>query len=93
MTGDSTIASEIHRLLLIDDDTSYVRMLTKCLASEGFAVQSASTGRAGLALAEARAPELILLDINLPDTDGIKLHEVLRHNPETSGIPVIMITG
>lgn len=87
------MTSQIHTILIIDDDPVYASMLSKGLVRAGFSVLSAATGRAGLALAEARRPQLILLDINLPDTDGIKLYEVLRQNPRTSGIPVIMITG
>jgi len=68
-------------------------MLAKGLGREGFSLLSASYGRAGLALAESRPVSLILLDIKLPDIDGIKLHETLRQNPKTSAIPVIMITG
>lgn len=85
--------SEAPAILLIDDDLDYAAVLAKGLVRAGFSVLTAHTGRAGLALAEARRPNLILLDIKLPDTDGIKLHEVLRHNPKTSAIPVIMITG
>lgn len=87
------MTTETHRILLIDDNTEYSSMLLKRLGREGFATLSASTGSAGLILAESRQPSLILLDIKLPDTDGIHIHIALRHNPKTSAIPIIMVTG
>jgi len=87
------MTTKTHRILLIEDDPNYFPMLLKLLGREGFAILSASTGRAGLILAEVRRPDLILLDIKLPDTDGIKLLAALRRNPRTSAIPIILITG
>ncbi|MDO8805908.1 MAG: response regulator transcription factor [Elusimicrobiota bacterium] len=87
------MTTETHRILLIEDDTEYSDMLLERLGREGFATLSASTGSAGLILAESRQPSLILLDMKLPDTDGIHIHNALRHNPKTSVIPIIMITG
>ena len=85
--------SETHRILVVEDDPSYAPMLLKWLGRQGLEVLHAVTGRAGLALAESRRPDLILLDIHLPDIDGIKLHKALRHNPKTCDIPIILLTG
>ena len=87
------MTSKQHRILLIEDDPSYSAMLSKRFAREGFEALSAATGRAGLVLAESRQPHLILLDIKLPDTDGIRLYNTLRQSPKTAATPIIIITG
>lgn len=78
----------------IDDDhgcqLSVARFLTLV---GGHRVETAYTGRAGLERAAELLPDIILLDLMLPDIDGMEVLAGLRENPATSSIPVIMITG
>jgi CheY-like chemotaxis protein len=81
------------RLVLAIDDQEAVRdLVTRTLAPLDFAVQSARTGEAGAALARQTSPDLILLDINLPDGSGWRVLEGLKADPETSDIPVIVVS-
>jgi two-component system, OmpR family, KDP operon response regulator KdpE len=78
------------RILIVDDDPQLRETVAMMLAAEHYAVQAASAGREGLALAEESAPDLIILDINLPDMPGF---EVVRELRRFSTIPVLMLTG
>ncbi|MBA7662836.1 Transcriptional regulatory protein KdpE [subsurface metagenome] len=78
------------RLLFIDDDPQAQKTLKMVLA-ENYSVIPAYTAREGLAQLEERAPDAVLLDINLPDVDGIKLLEDIVALPDAP--PVIMLTA
>lgn len=80
-------------VLVVDDDDGDSLMVCRMLRKCGFEAMQAASGRAGLAQAETHRPDLILLDIGLPDLDGIKVHQALRQNPRTRSIPVILLTG
>ena len=78
-------------ILIVDDEASLVGSLTFALRAEGYAVESAGTGAAGLEAAERFRPGLVLLDVRLPDGSGIDVLEKLRAaQPET---PVVMISA
>lgn len=81
------------KILIIDDDPGYGRMLVRTLQVRGFETVQAATGAQGLAGAKSGRPDLILLDIHLPDTDGIQLYRSLRQEHETRGVPIILMTG
>jgi two-component system KDP operon response regulator KdpE len=76
--------------LLIEDEPPMRRFLRASLASHGFQLIEAASAREGLALATAQSPELILLDLGLPDGDGIELTKRLR---ELTGVPIIVISA
>jgi two-component system KDP operon response regulator KdpE len=76
-------------VLVIDDEPQIQRLLTIALEAEGYAVASAGTGRAGLALAAQRARDLIILDLGLPDTSGLL---VLRQLREWTQTPILVLT-
>ena len=78
------------RILLIEDESSIAEPLAMALADEGFAPETATTAEEGLEAFRARRPELVLLDVMLPDGDG---KDVLRQIRETSRTPVIMLTA
>ncbi len=80
------------RILVIDDDTSLIKLVEGLLA-DSFEVLSAATAEEGLRRANIERPDLILLDLWLPDVDGIEVAERLRRSAITSLIPVIMLTG
>jgi two-component system response regulator CpxR len=77
-------------LLLIDDDAELAALVTEFLAREGFRVETAANGRAGLARACSGEHAAVLLDIMLPDLDG---YDVLKALRRTAEVPVIMLTA
>ncbi|MCF7855473.1 MAG: response regulator [Candidatus Pacebacteria bacterium] len=81
------------RLLLIDDDSEFVEMLSMRLEARGYDVAGASDGRSGLTEANAKKPDLILLDISMPDEDGFWALEELKKNTATRHVPVVMLTA
>jgi len=80
-------------LLLVDDDLSALQTMEAFLVREGYEVRCARDGHTALMFAREDPPELILLDIRLPDMDGFEVCRHLKENQETSDIPVIFISG
>jgi len=80
-------------ILYIEDDPTNTRLVQKQLQHSGYTVYNAHTGRDGVALAESLVPNLILLDINLPDMDGFTVARYLRARPKVAGIPLIAVTA
>ncbi len=81
------------KILFVDDDTSLVSMMNKIFRRKDYDFYSAGTGQEALRIASAITPEIIVLDIALPDTTGFKVCAQLKKNKDTAKIPVIMITG
>ena len=77
------------RILVVDDEAAIRRLLATVLGSSGFVVHLAENGRLGLAAAAAVRPDLILLDLGLPDLDGV---EVIRRLREWSPTPIIVLS-
>jgi two-component system response regulator RegX3 len=78
------------RILLVEDERSIAEPFAEALAREGFEPILAETGAAALALARSEAPDLILLDLMLPDRDG---RDVCRELRRESAVPIIMVTA
>jgi DNA-binding response OmpR family regulator len=83
----------LNRVLVVDDDRHIVDWLKEALTSNGFTVRGAYNGHEALALAREDSPDLILLDLKMPDMDGYEVIRGLRRQQATQGIPVIAITG
>jgi adenylate cyclase len=81
------------RILVVDDVRENVRLLEALLTSRGYEVLSAVDGREALALVETEHPDLILLDVVMPEMDGYAVCRALRDNDETAVLPVIMVTS
>lgn len=81
---------EGYRILVIDDDAELCELLAEYLAQEGFAVESANDGSAGLARALSGSHALVVLDVMLPGMSGF---EVLRRIREGADVPVLMLTA
>ena len=77
------------RVLVIDDEAQIRRFLDIGLRAEGYQVLLASTGEEGLGLAATQSPDLVVLDIGLPDMEG---HDVLRELRRWSAVPVLMLS-
>ncbi|MGD0516387.1 MAG: response regulator [Thermoguttaceae bacterium] len=86
-------ASRRPSILIIDDDEVLSDVLSRRLQQQGFDALTADSGQFGLARARADQPSLILLDLRLPDADGITICEQLADDLETCAIPVIILTG
>jgi DNA-binding response OmpR family regulator len=80
-------------VLVVDDNEDSLRIVESILRSAGFEVCLARDGKQGIEIAEASAPELIILDIMMPVMDGVEALQRLRDSPRTSRIPVILLTA
>ena len=80
-------------ILVIDDDEATSCFLAKNLNQQGFKTATANSGKKGLTMARSQHPNLIILDVSLPDMDGFAFCESLGGLPETCSIPVIMLSG
>src|SRR5439155_5625153 len=80
-----------HQVLVVDDEPSIVDAVATTLRYEGFDVREASTGRAALAAAQESTPDLIVLDVMLPDLDGIEVTRRLR--ADGIRVPVLFLTA
>ena len=80
-------------ILVVEDDTSIQDLLQEVLVEEGYQVLRAADSAQGLHLAVADRPDVILLDIGLPPSSGPEMLVRLRHDPVTSQIPVVALTG
>jgi diguanylate cyclase (GGDEF)-like protein len=80
-------------ILVVEDDRAIANMLQATLQLEGYEASIARTGQEGLDAALRDMPELILLDLILPDTDGMEVLRKLRTNPKSEHIPVIILSG
>jgi two-component system KDP operon response regulator KdpE len=82
--------THVPRILLVDDETSIQVTLAQALKSRGFDVEVAKTGKEALRLAAERPPDLVILDLGLPDIEGT---EVCRRIRETSPVPIIILSA
>jgi CheY-like chemotaxis protein len=78
---------------VIDDDERSRRLATDVLVAQGFEVHSAETGATARANLAAHEADLVLLDIQLPDTDGFELIAWIREQPALAGLPVVALTA
>ena len=81
------------RILVVDDVPQNVRLLEAVLAPRGYDVVGATDGDRALGLVESSKPDLVLLDVMMPDPDGYEVCRRLRANDETAMLPVIMVTA
>ena len=81
------------KILVVDDEQDIVELLTYNLQVHGFEVVSAAHGIEALNQARKHHPDLIVLDLMLPDIDGFSICEILRCQPSTADIPVLMLTA
>jgi DNA-binding response OmpR family regulator len=82
------------RILLIDDEEGLRKIIQFSLeAAAGWSVSTAASGQEGLAMAAAEPPDAILLDVMMPDMDGLTTFRQLQANSITQSIPVIMLTA
>jgi CheY-like chemotaxis protein len=80
------------RILIVEDTTTIVMVEKMMLGGLGYDIETASNGCEGLAKAKRLKPDLVLLDIMMPEMDGIEMCRQLKADPETKAIPVVMVT-
>jgi DNA-binding response OmpR family regulator len=80
-------------ILVVEDDESIRNLIVSQLQDAGFEVSTAADGLEGLAAIRDRRPDAVLLDINMPRMDGFTVLERLKNDPETSDLPVLMLSA
>ena len=83
----------MERVLIVDDDPDIRKLVSYNLTQAGFRVSTAETGVAALEAVQGQPPDLIILDIMLPDLDGLEVCKKLRRQEKTRRIPIIMLTA
>lgn len=81
------------KILLIDDHRTVLRLLEAILKLRGYELLYAENGQQGMAMARQEQPDLILLDVMMPEIDGFKVCQYLKEQPDTARIPVIFLTA
>jgi putative two-component system response regulator len=80
------------RVLIVDDEPGNIKILSNVLAQD-YALSVATNGKQALEIARVQSPDIILLDMVMPEMDGIEVCEALKANEKTSDIPVIFVTS
>ena len=80
-------------ILLVDDDESIRQLFSTCLLREGYEVLEAGTGQAGLQLAQTRRPDLVLLDVGLPDMSGVEVCRQIKTDPALKDVFIAFCSG
>ncbi len=84
---------EKHRIIYIEDDPDMISLVQMVLDAERFEVVGATDGRTGLALIRDTPPDLVLLDLMLPDIGGWTIYQTMKEDEDLYRIPVIVITA
>lgn len=80
-------------ILVIDDDARSIRLLSEMLRSEGYRLYAALSGKEGFQRAMRQPPAMVLLDLHMPDLDGVATCRLFKGAPGLAGIPIIFLTG
>ena len=81
------------KILIVDDDPSLIESLSYCLRYQGYTVFNALNGADGIRKAQNEHPDVVLLDLGLPDLDGLEVCAKLADGSDTCGTPVIVVSG
>lgn len=84
---------EAERILVVDDDQALADMVQEALAGAGYRVEVCAQSEQALPLIEARPPDLVILDVRMPQVGGLAILDHLRADPRTRAIPVLMCTA
>ncbi len=80
-------------VLIIEDEEDIQELITYSLAKEGYHTTAVGTGEEGLKTAKSKQPNLIVLDLMLPGMDGLEICRLLKNDPKTQHIPIVMLTA
>lgn len=81
------------RIVIVDDEVGILQLMKRMLSSKGYAVVTAGNGTDGLDLIAVSKPDLVIMDINLPDMDGLVATVRLRSQDDTRLVPIILMSG
>jgi CheY-like chemotaxis protein len=81
------------RVLIVDDQADICQMLTQVLEPDGYETETAISGQRALAAVRDHVPDLILLDVSMPGMDGYEVASLLKSDPKTASIPIIMVSA
>lgn len=81
------------KILIVDDDLETLRLVGLMLQRQGYEISAANSGSQALNLAKTESPDLIVLDIMMPEMDGLQFSQRLRKDPDISSIPILMFTA
>jgi len=81
------------RILCVEDNPQNMRLVRKILKHQGYEVLEAEDGTTAIAKTESEKPDLVLMDVNLPDIDGLQATRHLKANPDIHHIPIIALTA
>lgn len=93
MESSGTAKNHGARILVVEDDVEIVDVLRRTLRAEGFFVEGVATGRDALDTVPGFLPDLVILDLGLPDVDGEEVCRQLRASQESSRLPILMLTA
>ena len=80
-------------ILVIDDEKDFARLVVRTLENEGYDVIAASDGTTGLRIAREHQPDLVVLDLTMPDIDGLEICKVLRGEPRSARLPILVLSA
>lgn len=89
----SPVELESGGLLIVDDTAANLKLLTRLLGAAGFRVRPVASGEAALAAARSEAPDLVLLDVDMPDMDGYEVCRRLKADPALTEVPVLFLSA
>jgi len=81
------------KILIVDDDSVNLKILTNILDNNEYSIMQASGGLEAVKMAKNNHPDLIILDITMPDMDGGEVANILKNNPSTKNIPIIFLSS
>ena len=81
------------KILIVDDQRDLSHMMAELLTDAGFDASRADNGREALTEIQANPPDLVLLDVNMPELDGFEVAAILKSDPATATIPIIMLSA
>ena len=90
---ESFLSNSRHDILIVDDVPENLQILALMLKDQGYSVRPVPSGRMALKTAKANPPDLILLDITMPDMNGYEVCEIMKQDPVLKDIPVIFISA
>jgi CheY-like chemotaxis protein len=87
------MGSDGKKVLVVDDESDVRIYLSRLFEENGFRATCAGNGEEALQAVEKERPDLITLDLSMPQTSGVRFYQTLKSRPDLAGIPVVMVTG
>jgi len=81
------------RILIVDDEDDVITYLSALLTDAGYQVVTARNGVEAMEAVEKQRPDLISLDITMPEKSGVRFYREMRENPDLAGVPIVIVTG